>query len=133
MFLFAGLANAEPLSFSNVPFRSVEYSIGPIKSFIWFEGAVVSTETVSKNVSVALESVEIVLEKHSKTYTTLEILEAKNDDFGQWLIAKKVKVVTRNKEDFYQWQRFLEGLKIKQNREQKRYLEPARVLPPVVE
>lgn len=129
--VFSGVeAMAEPKSFIDVPFKTVDYSAGTA-SFIYFDWVVINGSF--KKVAVPLESVEIILKEASMVYTTLHLINVNNlDDYG-YLKPEKVIVIVRCKDDLAVWQKFLLRIKREQEQERKRLLEPIRVLPPKIE
>lgn len=121
----------EPISVSSVPFQSVDYWSG-LNSQIVFYSVRMANERW--DVSVPVDLVEVVLSENQTTYTTLNLVNA-HKEYGSidWLKAEKAVVVVRQKNDFILWQRFLAKVKNQQELEKKKWLEPIRVLPPVVE
>lgn len=121
----------EPISVSSVPFQSVDYWSG-LNSQIVFYSVRMADERW--DVSVPVDLVEVVLSENQTTYTTLNLVNA-HKEYGSidWLRAKKAVVVVRQKNDFILWQKFLTRVRKQQEFERKKWAEPKRVLPPVIE
>jgi len=125
-------ASAEAISYLDVPFRSVDYSVGSTSSFIYFKSVVISASEATKDVSANVNEVAVVLKEDSPTYTTISIFNARKDSMsGEWLMAERVVVTVSQSSDLAAWHEFLSRVKRKQELERKRMLEPTRVLPPI--
>lgn len=120
-------AMAEPKSFIDVPFKTVEYSAGTA-SYIYFDWVVINKSL--KKVAALLESVEVVLKEDKAVYTTLDLINVDNLDSYEYLKPERVIVAVRHKDDLAAWQKFLLRVKREQELERKRLLKPIRVLPP---
>ncbi|MBI3046583.1 MAG: hypothetical protein HYY86_03560 [Candidatus Harrisonbacteria bacterium] len=130
--LFVPLSHSfadEPISVSSIPFQSVDYWDG-LNSQVVFDS--VKLHEKSWKLVVPMDKVEVVLLEEKNIYTTLNLVNAR-EDYGSpdWLKAEKAIVVVRQKSDFILWQNFLARIKKRQELERKKWLEPIRVLPPV--
>lgn len=120
--------SAELISYSNVPFKSVDYFISTQSSF-HFKSVILGKRLY--DIDAAVESVEILLEEESIPYTTLNLINVQDENIG-WRHAEKVIVVTRCKNDFVLWKEFLNEIKKKQDLERQNWLKPIRVMPPKI-
>ena len=129
------LANAkEIVSFSNVSFKSVYYSIDSSVAKLFFKDVFVKGNLKSVIVNIEAVSIELRLElkKGEFIYTTLDIFNAPVDLFDSlWLKPERVVVIVRDEHDMKMWKEFLAKVKRKQEAERKRTTDPIRVYPPI--
>lgn len=123
-------AKAESLSFFDVPFKAVDYSLGNKISWLYFHDVIINGSVYG--VTVPLDSVEILMEPADKPYTTLDIIDLSRVNSFTYLKPRMVRVTVRSENDLLMWQKFISQLKEKEEFERRRFLEPRRVLPPLL-